>query len=81
MCTYIINNYNYVHAGDVEYWNEDDLDFEHDFFVDSDCEPPTPLLDITSQDEGLNREEQAVIWWVVALTCVFKTLHSVPLEL
>ena len=73
----IINNYNYGHAGDVEYWNEDDLDFEHDFLVDSDCEPPTPLLDITSQDESLNREEQAVIWWVVAFTCVFETLHSV----
>ena len=45
--------------------------------MDSDCEPSAPLLDITSQNEGLNQEEQAMIWWVVAFTCVFETVHSV----
>ena len=43
--------------------------------------PPSPTLfqelsDENVRDDVLNKEEDAVIWWIVAFTCIFQTLHS-----
>ena len=39
-------------------------------------EPATPSPSKASQGDSLNKDEKSVIWWVVAFTCVFETLHS-----
>ena len=65
------------YSDDVEYWSEDDLELEEDFAIESEYTSPQHLHTNVSQDEGLNEEEQAVIWWLVAFTCIFETLYTV----
>ena len=62
----------------MEYWDENDSDVDNDFSQDK-CsdEPLTPNPGHESQEDELNQDERSVIWWVVAFTCVFQTLHSV----
>ena len=59
--------------GDLEHWDEMDSDIVTDFpsylCTSSTNEQKNP-------DELLNQDEQAIIWWVVAFSCVFQTLHS-----
>ena len=66
-----------LNTADVEYWDENDSDVDNDFSQDK-CsdEPLTPNPGHESQEDGLNQDERSVIWWVVAFTCVFETLHS-----
>jgi len=53
------------------------LDIEEDFSTQaSNDEPTIPPPSQTVSDEGLTPDEQAVVWWIVAFTCIFETLHS-----
>ena len=66
-----------TYAGDMEYWNENDSDINEDFSEEMHSdEPATPSPSKASQGDSLNKDEKSVIWWVVAFTCVFETLHS-----
>lgn len=57
----------------MEHWDEKDSDVDEDFPSDL---QPSCLSTNETNDELLNQDEQAVIWWVVAFSCVFQTLHS-----
>ena len=57
----------------LEYWDENDSDVDGDFSPNS---PPENLPTGEIPDQDLNGDQQAVIWWVVAFSCVFQTLHS-----
>ena len=61
---------------EVEYWNEEDSDIEKDFSTQaSNDEPTIPAPSQALSDEGLTSDEQAVVWWIVAFTCLLETLH------
>ena len=67
----------FYHTGDVEYWNEEDSEIDEDFSPVThvhDEEPPTPAV---TPGDGLSSDEQSVVWWMVAFTCMFETLHCV----
>ena len=59
---------------DTEYWIETDDELDGDI---QDC---TPLAGdechMLSQDQGLDKEQEAVVWWLVIFTCMFQCLHS-----
>ena len=58
-------------SGDLEHWDEKDSD------IDADFSPPNHVFDHdVSDDHIITQDQQAVIWWVVAFTCVFQSLHS-----
>ena len=63
-------------TGETEYWNESDSEIDEDFSQEKSNEPPTPDESHASQAEELSNDEQSVVWWVIAFTCVFETLHS-----
>lgn len=66
-------------TGDIEYWDESDSAIDEDFTQKESAESPTPnrgWASQESQDEGLSKDERSLIWWVVAFTCVFETLHT-----
>lgn len=66
-------------ADDSEHWIDRDSDLDADFHQRlPDDEPSTPLHCSEQEDTQLNAEEQAVVWWIVAFTCIFQTLHSLP---
>ena len=62
-------------TGDLEYWDEEDSNLDADFPTTS--EPLTPPQ---CCEEILNPDEQAIVWWVVAFTCVFQTCILSRLE-
>lgn len=65
--------------GDLEYWDEVDSDLDADFALPSSAnEPPTPLQGHGPLAQSLSPDQHAIIWWVIAFTCVFQTLHSLP---
>ena len=35
-----------------------------------------PLCIIQNNSDGLSPDEEAIVWWVVAFTCIHQTLHS-----
>jgi len=61
-------------TGDTEYWNESDSEIDEDFSQEMSEEPPTPDESYASQAEQLSNDEQSVIWWVIAFSCVFELL-------
>ena len=71
-----------MHIDTLEYWEEKDSELEADFPLSSDETSPPPTLpdDPAEEHEILSSEEQAVIWWIVLFTCVFQTLHGLPLK-
>ena len=60
--------------GDLEHWDENDSDLDADFPSDV---SPHQLLACEEPDAYLTQDQHAVIWWVVAFSCIFQTLHSV----
>lgn len=63
----------FVSIDELEYWEEADEELDTDFPLDAtadNMEPP----DVPPLHEDV--ETDAVVWWVVAFTCVFQTLHS-----
>ena len=60
--------------GDLEHWDENDSDLDADFPSDV---SPHQLLACEEPDANLTQDQHAVIWWVVAFSCIFQTLHSV----
>lgn len=64
------------YTDEVEHWNEKDSDLDEDF--PEDCRySPDPILFDEISEETLSQDDQAIIWWVIAFTCVFQTLHSI----
>ena len=57
----------------MEHWDENDSDIDEDFPHNL---PPNILSTQKTSDERLSQDQQAVIWWVVAFSCLFQTLHS-----
>lgn len=55
---------------EVEHWDDRDSDIEDDF----------PLMPNHEEDEeeDLDASQRKIIWWVVAFTAVFETLHTIP---
>ena len=68
---------NTCHAGDVEYWNEEDSEIEEDFSLITHADEPLSPPRSETFDDSLTPGEQSVVWWVVAFTCLFETLHTV----
>lgn len=60
----------------TEHWNECDSDLEADFCTTTTNNDPPALQLLEQADEEIHRDHQAFIWWIVAFTCVFQTLHS-----
>jgi len=65
----------------LEYWNERDSDIDADFFTtstsDTSSSPPQQFCENDwGEKEDVSQDEEAVIWWIVAFTCIFQTLHS-----
>ena len=56
--------------GEIEHWNEDDSD------IDADFKDLSPTSDCVQVDYLCEANDKAIIWWIVAFTCVFQTLHS-----
>ena len=63
-------------TGDLEYWDEEDSDLDADFSTTTNTSEPLTPEWCDASEEILNPDEQAIVWWVVAFTCVFQTLHS-----
>lgn len=57
--------------GETEYWNENDFDLDDDFSV-----PSSKPVAAVSQVEDNCKDDEAVVWWVIAFTCTFQALHS-----
>lgn len=57
----------------MEHWDEKDSDIDEDFPL---YLQRTNLLVEETNDEPLSKDQEAVIWWVVAFSCLFQTLHS-----
>ena len=61
------------HFPDVEYWQESDAEVNRDLPSQCPDEPASPHI---NDDDDLDNEQAAFVWWVVVFTCVFQTLHS-----
>lgn len=59
----------------MEYWDERDSDVDADFKDDEPPSMPAQLLE-DHVDGILSPDDHDIIWWVVAFTCLFQTLHS-----
>ena len=57
----------FYHAGNLEYWDEEDSDLDADFSTSNVAnEPPTPPQDHDApSDESLSPDEQAVYWYLL----------------
>ena len=62
------------HFPDVKYWQESDTKVNRDLPSQCPDEPASPHI---NDDDDLDNEKAAFVWWVVVFTCVFQTLHSV----
>ena len=71
-----ITNWAFCVWRDLEYWDEEDSDLDADFSTTTNTSEPLTPEWCDASEEILNPDEQAVVWWVVAFTCVFQTLHS-----
>ena len=61
---------------EAEYWNESDNELEEDIQEHtSPVEDEQPIL-LDSQTQGLDSEQEAIVWWLVMFTCMFQCLHS-----
>ena len=57
---------------EIEYWEEKDSDIDDDF--------PLILNDHASncEETDIDETQGAIIWWAVASTAIFETLHTIP---
>ena len=49
---------------------------DNDFPIESSDEPPTLDFEKISEEEDLQEDHKAFIWWIVVFSCVYQTLHS-----
>ncbi len=71
--------YNDAYSIDVEYWTENDTQVDEDFSLQN-VSKTTIEEPCEASDEDLNHDQKRFIWWIIAFTCLFETLHKVSLR-